>query len=294
MPRTFAIRMSCPMGDSDTWVTLSNREESFEQILQQTWDFKCREHGAQRGIPREVLEVAPVDGPEPTKKAKPVFAEPLLSTPAKRIPRSSPRMALRVPVTIYGFAGKSGAFHEETETVMVNSSGGLVTLKAKLELGDTVFLVHKSSHQEMEVRVAYLDRYSDRETRVGLAFKQPVSNFWRKNRRKPRVPKSMRVVVKGIDSKGHRFVQTAYTVDLSQDGARLDGIGFLTSPGQTIEVRRYWRKANFRVIWIGQVGTREANQVGVFGLQSDKNIWRVELPEAGATVPPQAAKPQKK
>jgi len=294
MPRTFAIRMSCPMGDSDTWVTLSNREETFEQILQQSWDFKCREHGAQRGIPREVLEVAPVDGPEPAKKTKAVFAEPLPSAPAKRIPRSSPRMALRVPVTIYGFAGKSGAFHEETETVMVNSSGGLVTLKARLELGDTVFLVHKSSHQEMEVRVAYLDRYSDRETRVGLAFKQPVSNFWRKNRRKPRVPKSMRVVVKGTDSKGHRFAQSAYTVDLSQDGARLEGIGFLTSPGQTIEVRRYWRKANFRVIWIGQVGTKEANQVGVFSLQSDRNIWRVELPDAGATIPPQASKLHKK
>lgn len=203
-------------------------------------------------------------------------------------------MALRVPVTIYGFAGKSGAFHEETETVMVNSSGGLVTLKARLELGDTVFLVHKSSHQEMEVRVAYLDRYSDRETRVGLAFKQPVSNFWRKNRRKPRVPKSMRVVVKGTDSKGHRFAQSAYTVDLSQDGARLEGIGFLTSPGQTIEVRRYWRKANFRVIWIGQVGTKEANQVGVFSLQSDRNIWRVQLPDADATIPPQASKPHKK
>ena len=294
MPRTFAIRMSCPMGDSDTWVTLSNREETFEQILQQSWDFKCREHGAQRGIPREVLEVAPVDGPEPAKKTKAVFAELLPSAPAKRIPRSSPRMALRVPVTIYGFAGKSGAFHEETETVMVNSSGGLVTLKAKLELGDTVFLVHKSSHQEMEVRVAYLDRYSDRETRVGLAFKQPVSNFWRKNRRKPRVPKSMRVVVKGTDSKGHRFAQSAYTVDLSQDGARLEGIGFLTSPGQTIEVRRYWRKANFRVIWIGQVGTKEANQVGVFSLQSDRNIWRVQLPDADATIPPQASKPHKK
>ena len=294
MPRTFAIRMSCPMGDSDTWVTLSNREETFEQILQQSWDFKCREHGAQRGIPREVLEVAPVDGPEPAKKTKAVFAELLPSAPAKRIPRSSPRMALRVPVTIYGFAGKSGAFHEETETVMVNSSGGLVTLKARLELGDTVFLVHKSSHQEMEVRVAYLDRYSDRETRVGLAFKQPVSNFWRKNRRKPRVPKSMRVVVKGTDSKGHRFAQSAYTVDLSQDGARLEGIGFLTSPGQTIEVRRYWRKANFRVIWIGQVGTKEANQVGVFSLQSDRNIWRVQLPDADATIPPQASKPHKK
>src|SRR5206468_641833 len=69
--------------------------------------------------------------------------------------------------------------------------------------------------------------------------------------------------------------QSAYTVDLSEDGARLDGIGFLTSPGQTIEVRRLWRKARFRVVWIGHVGTTESNQAGVV-LQSEKNIWRIE------------------
>jgi len=201
------------------------------------------------------------------------------------MPRSSERIPLRVPVVIYGYAGKSGAFHEDTETILVNASGALVTLKAKLALGDTVFLIHKSDRQEQEVRVVYLDAYSDREARVGLAFKQPIPGFWKKSRKKPRVPKTFRVIVKGTDPKGHPFAQSAHTVDLSEDGARLDGIGFLTSPGQTIEVRRLWRKARFRVVWIGQVGTAESNQVGVV-LQSEKNIWRVELPKA--------AKPSKK
>jgi len=75
----------------------------------------------------------------------------------------------------------------------------------------------------------------------------------------------------------------------------LDGIGFLTSPGQTIEVRRRWRKARFRVVWIGQVGSSESNQVGVFRLQSEKDIWRVELPETAATPAPapQSTKPPK-
>jgi hypothetical protein len=193
---------------------------------------------------------------------------------------------MHVPVVIYGFAGKSGAFHEDSETILVNSSGALVTLKARLALGDTVFLIHKSSRQEQEVRVAYLDAYSDRETRVGLAFRQPISDFWKKTRKKARVPKTLRVIVKGTDPKGHPFAQSAYTVDLSQDGARLDGIGFLTTPGQTIEVRRLWRKARFRVVWIGHVGTSESNQVGVVGLQAEKNIWRVELPKIPPPPPP--------
>ncbi len=293
MPRNFAIRLRCPHGDSDSWVTLSNREESLEQILQQTWEFKCREHGLQQGIPQEVMEVAPLDDPRHSQISQPTFAVPFPNAPEKKIPRSGERVPMRVPVVIYGFAGKGGAFHEDTETVIVNPSGALVTLKTKLALGDTVFLIHKSSREEQEVRVVYLDAYSDRETRVGLAFKQPISDFWKKNRKKPRLPKTLRVIVKGTDPNGHPFVQSAYTVDLSQDGARLDGIGFLTSPGQTIEVRRLWRKARFRVVWIGQVGTTESNQVGVLRLDSEKDIWRVELPKTAAAPPAQSPKPPK-
>ena len=66
----------------------------------------------------------------------------------------------------------------------------------------------------------------------------------------------------------------------------MDGVGFLTSPGQTIEVRRRWRQARFRVVWIGQVGTTETNQIGVFRLQSEKDIWRIELPKTGAVPHP--------
>lgn len=288
MPRNFAIRLSCPQGDADSWVTVSNREESFEEILQKTWDFKCREHGPQKGVPREVLEVAPLDEPAPVQKDPASFAVPFPTDSANRIPRSSARASIRIPVTIYGFTKEGGAFHEETETILVNSSGALITLKTAPSVGDTAFLIHKNTHEEQEVRVAYVDKYSDQECRVGLAFKQPISNFWKKSRREPRVPKTLRVVVKGTDGKGHPFAQTAYTVDLSHDGARLDGIGFLTAPGETIEVRRLWRKARFRVIWIGQVGTNESNQVGLFSISADKNFWRVPFPSA------EADKPQKK
>ncbi len=282
MPRNFAIRLRCPKGDSDSWVTLSDREESLEEILRQTWGFGCREHGPQQGIPQEAMEVAPIENSPPLQKAQTTYAIPFPNTPAKKKPRSSERISMRVPVVIYGFAGKSGTFHEDAETIIVNSSGALVTLKTKLALGDTVFLMHRSSRDEQEVRVVYLDAYTDRETRVGLAFKRPIFDFWRRIRKKPRMAKTLRVMVKGTDSNGHPFVQSAYTVDLSKDGARLDGVGFLTSPGQTIEVRRLWRKARFRVVWIGQVGSTESNQVGVFGLQAEKDIWRVALPKSAA------------
>jgi hypothetical protein len=295
MSRNFAIRLQCPVEECDSWLTLQNRDESIEQILQQSWEFNCRRHGRQRGVPVEAIELAPL-GDEPSRSSSPPapVLVPFSAVPSGKMSRANKRLSLRMPVVVYGWTKKSGAFHEETETLMVNSSGALVILKTALELGDTAFLVHKSSGKEQEVRVAYLDAYSDRETRVGLAFKQPAPDFWKRARKNPRVPKSLRVVVKGLDSRGHPFVQSAYTVDLSQEGARLDGVGFLTAPGQTIEVRRLWRKARFRVVWIGQVGTVESNHVGLFGLDADKNIWRLDLPSGQPPESPRGPKSPKK
>src|SRR5260370_26870861 len=142
MARTFAIRLSCPFGDADSWVTLPNREESIEQILQQTWEFKCREHGAQCEIPQEVIEVAPLSE-TPSSSQPPSYqsyVDPIpLDVRSQKIPRSSERIPLRVPVVVYGFTSKCGAFHEETETLTVNASGALVALITKLDVGDTVF-----------------------------------------------------------------------------------------------------------------------------------------------------------
>jgi len=292
MPGNFAIRLRCPLCEADSWVTLADRHETYEQIQEQTWDFKCREHGAQRGAPEEVIAVAPLDEKtSSTEKSASAFGEPTSTETTKRIPRSSERLSLRFAVVVYGFTKDHGAFHEETETQTVNSSGALVMLKTKLAIGDCVFLMQKGSGLEQEVRVAYLEAYTDRETKVGLAFKHAIPEFWRRSRKQQRVRKTLRVVVKGTDSRGHPFKQSSYTIDLSRDGARLDAIGFLTSPGQTIEVRRLWRKKRFRVVWIGHVGTTEANQVGVVGLEREKDIWQVELPEGEPDEEPWRGEP---
>ncbi len=290
MSRTFAIRLICPKCDYQTWATLPGRKEPLEDIFRTAWDLTCPNHGAQKGFPKEALELAGPESPrpvsaveQPTVRGKPTV--PLKAKPAHKTPRSSERVTWKIPVVVYGFTTRTGAFHEETETVEVNSSGTLVVLKTPLELEDRVFLIHKASHLEQEMRVANVEQHSYGQRRVGLAFKQPIPGFWRKSRKRPRVEKSLRVVVRGTDRQGNPFVQNARTIDLSREGARIEGVGFLTSPGQTIEVRRYWRKAKFRVVWIGQVGTSEADQVGVHSLQSEKKIWGVPLPE-GATPKP--------
>ena len=248
-------------------------------------------------MPKEVIEVAPLEDLRRSQSSQGDLPAVPVADPAasrKRIPRSSERELTCVPVVVYGWTSKFGTFQEETETAIVNSSGAQVMLKTKLELGDVVFLIHKSRQEVQEVRVASLEASSPSEMKFGLAFKQAIPGFWKRSRKSPRVRKTLRVVVKGEDAEGNYFIQSAYTVDLSQEGARLDGVGFLTTPGQILEIRRLWRKAKFRVVWTGQVGTTESNQIGVFRLQADKDIWHARLPEDEAVQSPKKPNPPKK
>lgn len=106
-----------------------------------------------------------------------------------------------------------------------------------------------------------------------------------------RIPKVLKVKVRGRDQFGHTFVQTAYTVNVSRNGARLDGLRCLQGTGQVIEVGRWWKKAEFRVVWVGQPGTSEMDQVGLFSVEGNQSIWGLEFPEPGpqADAPPVAA-----
>lgn len=288
MSKDYAVRLRCPYGDHDTWVPLENRKETLEQVLRSPWDFECPVHGVQREIPLEVSErtaVQPRFAPPPQGPPQPYTA-----SEKKKNQRSSERKSLRVPVVIYGWTKKQGSFHEETSTLLVNDSGALVSLKAKVEAGETIFLINKATREEQKIRVVYAEQAEDGSMLVGIAFKSPSPGFWRKTRRNPRIPAKVRVFVKGKDHNGNPFVQSSFTIDVSQSGARLDGLGYLARVGETIEVKRRWRgKARFRVVWIGETGMAESNQIGISSLEEDKNIWGLKLPEEGKpanSVPP--------
>jgi hypothetical protein len=262
-------------------VILQDRRETLKEILNTPWDFECPLHGAQREIPIEAKEK------EVTLSPRPVWSLPTEPSGVKPSQRSSKRLSLQVPVLAYGWAGGESAFHEESSTLLVNASGGLIALTTKVKLGDAVFLVNKGTQEEQECRVAYVGPEVGGRTRVGVAFKHPAHGFWRTRRQEYRIAKPLRVWVRGVDRSGHPFAQTAYAIDISRNGARLDGVGYLTWPGETIEVKRRWRKARFRVVWVGQVGTPQANQVGICSLEPNKYIWGVPLPQPTEAKPEQ-------
>lgn len=272
MPNDFVVRLECPYGDRDHVLTLEGRKETLPQILDTAWDFECPVHGLQREIPVEGNEKRLWSGSKSRRKEASPAAKPMPS------PRSGARISLHIPVLVYGWSRSDGSFHEETSTILVNASGTLVPLSAKVALGDTVFLVNKSTQREQECRIAYLGADAKGRQRAGIAFVQPLPNFWRVPRRESRIAKTIRVSVKGVDRGGNSYVQSAQALDVSRHGARLDGVGFVTWPGETIVVKRRWRSATFRVLWVGEAGTPQADQVGLFALEPNKSIWGVDFP----------------
>ena len=81
--------------------------------------------------------------------------------------------------------------------------------------------------------------------------------------------------MRGTDLNGNQFRQSAQSLDVSRSGGRLDGVGRLTWPGTTVEVRRGWRKALFRVVWTGRKGTPQASHIGICCLEPGKNLWGI-------------------
>jgi hypothetical protein len=76
-----------------------------------------------------------------------------------------------------------------------------------------------------------------------------------------RYQQARRVWVSGVDALSNPFYQSTYSVNISRNGARLQGLGFLAGAGVEIELKRNWKKAVYRVVWMGQPGTSLASQV---------------------------------
>lgn len=274
MSKDFVIQLRCPYGDGDRKVLLRNRNESLARIMDTFWDFECPAHGVQREIPLSAKEIGPSG--RSRSRGTSVAAGGGQPLPENAKPRSSPRISIRIPVVAYGWSQEAISFHENTITLMVNASGGLITLNTKVNVGDTIFVVNQSTQGEQECRVAHVGPEFEGKLRVGFAFKRQAPSFWKMERREVRISKPVRVSVRGKDRTGHKFSQSAMALDVSKNGAKLDGVGYLTWPGEVIEVKRGWKAARFTVIWVSDVGT-QAGQAGIHLLDIGKNIWGVQI-----------------
>lgn len=92
--------------------------------------------------------------------------------------RSGPRLWVNAPLLVYGRTTDDEPFHEPTEALRVNASGGLITLRTALSPGSPFLLINKVNHKEQKCHVvghrgSYLNRSA-----VGFEFSEPVPDFW--------------------------------------------------------------------------------------------------------------------
>jgi len=98
-------------------------------------------------------------------------------------------------------------------------------------------------------------------------------------RREERLQVNLPVRVWGMDRNGKPFIQSARTVDVTRLGGRLRDLFCLEKKGEIIRIQHGGQKANFKITWVGNPGTAEAGQVGIYCIEPDKYIWGVSLPK---------------
>ena len=92
--------------------------------------------------------------------------------------RCGPRVWAYASLLVYGRTTDDQPFHEPTEALRVNASGGLITLTTAVRPGHTFLLINKVNHREQKCHVvgqrgSYLNRSA-----VGFEFSESVPDFW--------------------------------------------------------------------------------------------------------------------
>jgi hypothetical protein len=92
--------------------------------------------------------------------------------------RRAERIALQVPVCVYGHGRHREPFHEETTSLVVNAHGALIPLSNRVRMGQELLLTNPATHTEQTCRVVFLASKRSRRNKVGVAFTGEASAFW--------------------------------------------------------------------------------------------------------------------
>jgi len=80
-----------------------------------------------------------------------------------------------------------------------------------------------------------------------------------------------------MDAYSLPFMAMGTVKDISLNGALVHGIRRQVRAGTILEVQLGEEKAQFRVAWVGRLGTRKEGQLGLESLPSEPCIWDVNL-----------------
>ena len=151
----------------------------------------AREEKKEEAMPRiEQLFPALVndEGPEmEAAEAAPAASEPeahVTTSPAKAttkpVGRGSrlKRITLGVPVLVRGPKANPGKMREVTQTLVVLPQGAVVSIGARIGLGEELNLVNLKTGDEVNCRVVGMKLGDDGKNNVEIEFLQDVTSFW--------------------------------------------------------------------------------------------------------------------
>jgi len=97
-------------------------------------------------------------------------------------------------------------------------------------------------------------------------------------RREPRKEIQVPVRIFGTNSSGQVFSEKAVTVNISQQGAELNGVQAKLNLDEIIGLAYGKNKGHFRVKWVGAPGTPKAGHLGLLNISPEKPLWDFPLP----------------
>ncbi len=95
-------------------------------------------------------------------------------------------------------------------------------------------------------------------------------------RQHPRVDTQLSVQLWGIDSFSQPFAQPARVRNISSSGMVLGGMRYTVSIGSILEIKLEQEKARFRVVWVGQAGTRRQGEIGLAKLAAEPQLLQFQ------------------
>ncbi len=101
-------------------------------------------------------------------------------------------------------------------------------------------------------------------------------------RKEPRIRLSLPVTVSGRDTDGERFTANAQATSLSRSGALLRGIEAELRCGDLLTVEYGGHKADFRIVWVLNLGDRRSAKVAIHKISPMPCPWESALPAAPA------------
>jgi len=92
-------------------------------------------------------------------------------------------------------------------------------------------------------------------------------------RKESRVELALPVLLGMADGKGHPVEQQVRTIDISRQGALVQGFRGIVRAGKFVSLSRKNKKQQFRVAWVGAQGTPEAGQIGLSAVDPLSGFW---------------------